>query len=285
MRASWRLPQALIVELRSHRVRQVVEQLHAGPASTEQGLLFSTQAGMPLDPRNALRSLTTTAAPVRLTDIGLHSPRHAAAPALISSGAHLEVVQELLGHSSHAIMIRTCAALRPAVGEPLDVAVAEPLVASKVALRSLARRYQQLTEDIAELDGLQTPLIAALNPTLLTRRGVGVDAAGQLLVTAGDNPDRLRSEAAFAALTGTSPSRPAAAGPNDTASTEAVTATPTARSIASCCPGRATTPAPRTTCDDGPPQASARRRSSAASSATSPAKSSTTSPQGPHDAL
>jgi hypothetical protein len=192
VRASWRLPQALIVELRSHRVRQVVEQLHAGPASTEQGLLFSTQAGMPLDPRNALRSLTTTAAPVGLTDIGLHSPRHAAASALISSGAHLEVVQELLGHSSYAIMIRTCAALRPAVGDPLDVAVAEPLVATKVALRSLARRYQQLTEDIAELDGLQTPLIAALNPTLLTRRGVGVDAAGQLLVTAGDNPDRLR---------------------------------------------------------------------------------------------
>ena len=102
-------------------------------------------------------------------------------------------------------LIRTCAALRPAVGDPLDVAVAEPLVASKVALRSLARRYQQLTEDIAELDELQTPLVAALNPTLLTRCGIAVDAAGQLLVTAGDNPDRLTNEAAFAALTGTSP--------------------------------------------------------------------------------
>lgn len=104
-----------------------------------------------------------------------------------------------------AALIRTCAALRPAVGDPLDVAVAEPAVASKVAVRSLARRHQQLTQDIAELDELLAPLVAALNPTLLSRPGIGVDAAGQLLVTAGDNPDRLRSEAAFAALTGTSP--------------------------------------------------------------------------------
>jgi len=106
---------------------------------------------------------------------------------------------------SDAALIRTCAALRPAVADPLEVAVAEPLVASKVALRSLARRYQDLTTDIAELDALLEPLVAALNPTLLTRPGVGVDAAGQLLVTAGDNPERLRHEAAFAALTGTNP--------------------------------------------------------------------------------
>jgi transposase len=104
-----------------------------------------------------------------------------------------------------AALIRTCAALRPAVGDPLDLAVAEPLTASKVALRSLARSYQRLTDEIADLDELLTPLVAAFNPTLLTRQGIGVDAAGQLLVTAGDNPDRLRSEAAFAAVTGTSP--------------------------------------------------------------------------------
>ena len=65
-------------------------------------------------------------------------------------------------------LIRTCAALRPAVGDPLDIAVTEPVIASKVALRSLARRYQQLTTDIDELDALLTPLVAALSPDLLS---------------------------------------------------------------------------------------------------------------------
>ncbi len=97
------LPQSLIVELRAHRVRQVEERLHAGSRWTEHGLMFCTQAGLPLDPRNALRSLTTTAARVGLTDIGLHTLRHSAASALISSGVHMKVVQELLGHSSYAI--------------------------------------------------------------------------------------------------------------------------------------------------------------------------------------
>ena len=104
-----------------------------------------------------------------------------------------------------AALIRTCAALRPAVGDPLDVTVAEPLIAAKVALRSLARRWQALTSDITELDELITPLVAALNPALIGRNGVGVDTAGQLLVTAGNNAHRLHSEAATAALTGTCP--------------------------------------------------------------------------------
>jgi integrase len=97
------LRQALVIELRAHRVRQVAERLHAGSAWTEQGLIFCTQTGMPLDPRNALRSLTVTAARVELTDISLHTLRHSAASALISSGVHMKVVQELLGHSSYAI--------------------------------------------------------------------------------------------------------------------------------------------------------------------------------------
>ncbi|MEO8510721.1 MAG: transposase, partial [Chloroflexota bacterium] len=42
-------------------------------------------------------------------------------------------------------------------------------------------------------------------PQLLARRGIGVHSAGQFLVTAGDNPDRLRSAAAFGMLTGTAP--------------------------------------------------------------------------------
>jgi transposase len=49
------------------------------------------------------------------------------------------------------------------------------------------------------------PLVATVAPTLLRLRGVGTDTAAALLIAAGDNPDRLRSEAAFAHLCGVAP--------------------------------------------------------------------------------
>src|SRR5918993_41343 len=70
-----------------------------------------------------------------------------------------------------AALIRTCAALRPALGDPLDVAVADPAIATKVSLRVLARRWQAHTTELAELDTLILPLVAALNPDLLARHG------------------------------------------------------------------------------------------------------------------
>ncbi len=97
-------------------------------------------------------------------------------------------------------LLSTCAALRP---DP--ELVADPTHAAKVALRSLARRHAALTQEITELDALIEPLVAALNPALLALNGVGPDTAGQLLVTAGENTDRLRSEAAFAMLCGAAP--------------------------------------------------------------------------------
>ena len=83
-----------------------------------------------------------------------------------------------------------------------------------LALRVLARRHQHLSAEITELDRLLTPLVAAINPALLALHGVATDVAGQLLVTAGDNPERLRSEAAFAMLTGAAP-LPASSGRTD----------------------------------------------------------------------
>ncbi|HCE5431518.1 TPA: transposase, partial [Legionella pneumophila] len=68
------------------------------------------------------------------------------------------------------------------------------------ALKILARRHQNLTGEIADLDAVLAPLIVSTNPALAATKGVGPVVAAQLLVTAGDNPDRLRNEAAFAAL-------------------------------------------------------------------------------------
>ena len=97
-------------------------------------------------------------------------------------------------------LIATCAGLRP---DPARIG--EPHQATKTALRSLARRHQALSEEIAELDDLIGPLVAEINPELLACTGVGADVAGQLLVTAGQNADRLHSEPAFAMLCGVAP--------------------------------------------------------------------------------
>ncbi|BCJ51548.1 IS110 family transposase [Actinoplanes sp. NBRC 14428] len=97
-------------------------------------------------------------------------------------------------------LITVCANLRP---ERTDAVT--PLTAVKLALRSLARRHQQLSVEITDLDELLEPLVAAINPGLLAANGVGAEVAGQLLVSAGQNHDRLTSEAAFAMLCGAAP--------------------------------------------------------------------------------
>lgn len=73
------------------------------------------------------------------------------------------------------------------------------------ALRTLAQRHQFLTTQAGELQEHLRELVAELNPTLLAAHGVGPNTAAQLLITAGGNPDRLRSEASFAALCGVAP--------------------------------------------------------------------------------
>ena len=77
--------------------------------------------------------------------------------------------------------------------------------AAKRALRCLARRHQTLTTEIKELNTELHRLCARANPALLSALGVGPDTAAALLTAAGDNPERMRNEASFAALCGTSP--------------------------------------------------------------------------------
>src|SRR5205085_5097980 len=59
--------------------------------------------------------------------------------------------------------------------------------------------------EIAEVDALLEPLVSATAPELVARLGIGADTACALLIAAGDNPRRLRSEATFAHLCGTAP--------------------------------------------------------------------------------
>ncbi|TDD41764.1 IS110 family transposase, partial [Kribbella antibiotica] len=97
-------------------------------------------------------------------------------------------------------LIQTCHNLRPDTQQ-----IGTPEQAIKTALRSLARRHATAQDEITELDQLITGLIKTINAELLHRTGVGPDVAGQLLVTAGENPERLHSEGAFAMLCGAAP--------------------------------------------------------------------------------
>ena len=76
---------------------------------------------------------------------------------------------------------------------------------TKLALKKLARRFLELDAEIKELGRQLDQLVEATAPRLVARRGIGTHTAATLLVTAGDNPQRLRSEGSFAALTGSSP--------------------------------------------------------------------------------
>jgi transposase len=82
---------------------------------------------------------------------------------------------------------------------------ADPTAATKFALRSVARRYEVLSAEIAELDAHIERLVEEAVPELVALDGVGPDTAATLLVAAGDNPERLKSEASFAHLCGAAP--------------------------------------------------------------------------------
>ena len=93
-----------------------------------------------------------------------------------------------------------CARLRPLLSQ-----LHQPLQAAKLALRTLSQRIQALDAEIAELDQHLTSLVRAAAPRTTACLGVGMLSAAQLLITAGQNIQRLGSEAAFAHLCGAAP--------------------------------------------------------------------------------
>lgn len=108
-------------------------------------------------------------------------------------------LREQLGGTTTRVLVATCARLRPA-GDP-----ATPQHAVRTALRALARRIAALEDEIAALAPQIAALVTRACPALTAIKGVGPGTAAQLLITCGDNPERLRSEAAFAALCGVNP--------------------------------------------------------------------------------
>ncbi|MGH2457127.1 MAG: IS110 family transposase, partial [Candidatus Limnocylindria bacterium] len=110
-----------------------------------------------------------------------------------------DALRARLRRLSLAQQVATAAAFRVSAGPTT------PTEATKLALRSVARRYRQLRLEIEVLDAQVASLVAQAAPGLLAVKGVGTDTAATLLAAAGDNPERLRSEPAFAHLCGVAP--------------------------------------------------------------------------------
>ena len=81
----------------------------------------------------------------------------------------------------------------------------DPATVTRRAVRTLARRWLVLTEEIRGLNAELDKMINTAAPTLVAQLGVSRDVAAKLLIAAGDNPDRIRTEAGFAALCGVNP--------------------------------------------------------------------------------
>jgi transposase len=201
--------QGLVSRLRRHDQRVVVE---AGrPDRRDRRERGKSD---PIDAENAARAVlagTATGTPksadgtsemIREIKIARDTAVKARSQAIITLKALIVTAPDELRHElqplSKAKLRERCAGLRPGRLE-------SPLAAAKHALRALARRWQDLDGEIKEHDRLLDTLTAQVAPGLREAFGIGVDVAAEMLILAGDNPERIRSEAAFAKLCGVSP--------------------------------------------------------------------------------
>ena len=115
-----------------------------------------------------------------------------------------QVVTFLTQHLGNEVpspaLVVACSRLRP---DPARLA--EPAQATKAALQALAQRIQALEAELAIADQRLGQLVSKAAPRTMALFAIGVDHAGQLLTTAGQHPERLRGEAAFAHLCGAAP--------------------------------------------------------------------------------
>jgi transposase len=137
----------------------------------------------------------------------LRAARHSAVKARSQAANQLQALlvtaPETLRNRLRGLSIKELVAFTARFRPGSDLA--EVQTATKFALRSVARRYQQLSEEIAELNEQLDRLVAEAAPELISLPAIGTEHAATLLIVAGDNPERLGSEASFASLCGVSP--------------------------------------------------------------------------------
>ncbi|TAN26916.1 MAG: site-specific integrase [Actinomycetota bacterium] len=99
-RRSINLPTRVVEDLKAHKVRQARERLELGPAWQDTGYIFTSSVGTPLDPRNLNREFKIVCQKASLGDWHPHELRHSAASLMLAQGVKIQVVSEVLGHSS-----------------------------------------------------------------------------------------------------------------------------------------------------------------------------------------
>ncbi|WP_234438773.1 MULTISPECIES: IS110 family transposase [Streptomyces] len=114
------------------------------------------------------------------------------------------VLREELAGLGNAELFRTCAQFTDARSRE-DVGAESVVEATRITLGLLAHRIGQLSEEVRDVEARLTRLVERHAPQLLDVVGIGPDTAVTLLITVGDNPERLDSESSFAALCGVSP--------------------------------------------------------------------------------
>lgn len=97
------LSPAVVAMLRRHRKAQAAEKLRARNQWRDSGLVFTTESGAPVDPRNLLRVVEVAAVKAGAAGVGVHTLRHSAAVGWLEAGVHIKAVADLLGHSSISI--------------------------------------------------------------------------------------------------------------------------------------------------------------------------------------
>ena len=104
-RSRRRLPlhAGVVAALKAWRKQQIAERLAAGNQWTDTGMVFCTELGTMVDPRNLLRTVELAARKAGIENVGAHTMRHSAAVAWLESGVHIKAAADLLGHSSISI--------------------------------------------------------------------------------------------------------------------------------------------------------------------------------------
>lgn len=120
--------------LREHLSRQLREIEILGDGYGDEGLVFTTQKGTPINPSNLRqRSLAPLLRKAGLPPIRFHDLRHTCATLLLSRNVHPKLVQEMLGHATVAITLDTYSHVLPGMGDRAAQAMQEALAANALA--------------------------------------------------------------------------------------------------------------------------------------------------------
>lgn len=112
------LPSEVVKSLKSWCTRWKEKRLKLGPDWPQTGLVFPSEAGTPINPRNFLRTFKQVVAKAGLPEtVTIHSLRHTYATLLLEVGEHPKLVQELLGHSSISVTLDTYSKVMPGLKE------------------------------------------------------------------------------------------------------------------------------------------------------------------------